>query len=73
MDQEKIELTAAGRLALINIFAGRGAWHGISELSTHSGYGSTLLALRRAGLVGLDEALTPEGLAMAEHLAQVPT
>lgn len=60
--------TPAGRRALLNIDAGRGSDFGISGRSAYGGHSGTMVALRRAGLVTLDEQLTEAGRAMAARL-----
>lgn len=58
----------AGQRALLNIASGRGSTWSLRSMSDHGGHKSTMLALRRAGLVLFDETLTPAGLEMVARL-----
>ena len=51
----------AGYRALLNIAAGRDSWYGLKGRAAMGGHKSTLMALRRAGLVTLGGQLTDAG------------
>ena len=57
----KAVVSSAGRRALLNIAAGRNSWHGLKGRAAMGGHKSTLMALRRAGLVTLGSQLTDAG------------
>lgn len=62
----------AGRRALLNIARFKASDAHLSGRSQAGGHSGTMLALRRAGLITLEEELTPEGVAMVERLAGKP-
>jgi len=49
----KIMLSPASYRALRNLAAGRDSWHGLQGRAVMGGHKSTMMALRRAGLVTL--------------------
>lgn len=59
--ERKAVLSPAGYRALRNIAAGRDSWHGLQGRAVMGGHTSTLMALRRAGLVTLGGQLTEAG------------
>ena len=63
-------VTPAGRRTLLNIEQGLGAWHAERGSAAHDVHLLATEALRRAGLLTLDETLTPEGAAFVELLKQ---
>ena len=58
----------AGQRALLNIASGRGSAWGLRSMSEHGGLFGTMAALRRAGLLGRDENITPAGFEMLRRL-----
>lgn len=62
----------AGRIALLNISAGRAGSHGLNSRSAFGGHLGTMFALKNRGLVTWDEQLTEAGLAMVERLTVMP-
>ena len=58
----------AGRKALLSIAAGRDSAYGLHGMSAMGGHCGTMLALRRAGLVTMDEQLTDAGREMVTRL-----
>lgn len=59
-------ITERGREVLRHLAAGRPADTGLSGRSQYGGLEKTLLALRRAGLVTVDERITEAGRAVVE-------
>lgn len=62
----------AGRKALLNIAAGRGALWGVRGMSAHGGHRGTMAALRCHGFVTWDDQLTDAGKAMVKRLTVAP-
>jgi hypothetical protein len=54
-------VSAAGYRALLNLVAGRDSAHGLQGRAVMGGHKSTLMALRRAGLITLGGQLTEAG------------
>ena len=60
--------TMAGRQVLLNIAAGKGSAFGVRGMSAYGGLHSTMVALRRSGLVVGIEELTDSGREMVARL-----
>jgi len=57
----KVIVSPAGIRALLNLAAGRDSAHGLQGRAAMGGHKSTLMALRRAGLITLGGQLTEAG------------
>jgi hypothetical protein len=60
----KFMVSVAGYRALLNLAAGRDSAHGLQGRAVMGGHKSTLMALRRAGLITLGGQLTEAGRAV---------
>lgn len=60
-DVKKVKVSQAGMRALLNLAAGRDSAHGLKGRAVMGGHKSTLMALRRAGLITLGGQLTDAG------------